>query len=214
MKANSFLLAAALVLGAQGMPHAQGPKATAMIVVTSGEEQKFCQFGNINVAWVAIIRADIIRNPNLDSRHDRRYISSLDETAANKHCVILPITVPIGTPITVSGLIEDRGSTDGLSPTRMQPTVTEQCFNVEAYSIGLTDDDPANELNPLDPTNIINDQGFGLFWAMTDLPMGRTFTFDVTGCGAGLKCHRPTTVYNTDTGLTNSTGCVVLAPLS
>jgi len=60
------------------------------------------------------------------------------------------------------------------------------------------------------------DQGFGLFWDMSDdiNSEQRAFIFQVSGCGAGLKCHRPTTFYNTDTGLTDSTGCVVLAPLS
>jgi hypothetical protein len=187
-------LAAALAIPAQAQT-----KPKAMIVVTSGESPQ-CQFGNINVAWVLLIR-----NWDHDSRPERRYVSSLDN-----HCVILPVTAPIGTRIAVSGLLEDRGATNGLAP-----TVAEQCFNVEAYSIGLTDDDIPQELNPQDPANIVNDQGFGLLWDMSDdiSSTRQTFTFVVSGCGSG-RCRGPKTVYNTDTGLIDSSGCAVLAPLS
>jgi hypothetical protein len=196
MKSLLFAVALTAALAIPAQAQAQ-PKA--MVVVTSAESPQ-CQFGNINVAWVLLIR-----NSDQDSRPERRYISSLDN-----HCVILPVTAPIGTHITVSGLLEIRGATNGLAP-----TVAEQCFNVEAYSIGLASGGDFGELDPQDPANIVNDQGFGLLWDMSDdiSSTRQTFTFVVSGCGSG-RCRGPKTVYNTDTGLIDSSGCAVLAPLS
>jgi hypothetical protein len=174
-------------------------QARAAVIVVTSAENSICQTGNVNVAWFVVFY-----KANSSKRSDRRYISSLD----NK-CMVLPVTAPNGTQIVAAGMLGDRLATNGLSP-----SVTEGCFNVEAYSVGLASDGDPRQFNPQDPNNIINDQGYGLFWDETDADSQQTFEFTVVGCGGPGKCQMPKTVYNTDIGLTDSSGCTVLAPLS
>jgi hypothetical protein len=142
---------------------AANAQKTAMIMITSGESSQ-CQFGNMNVAWMVVVR-----KPN-STRASRKYVSSLDG------CTMIPITEPIGSEIIISGMIEDRLSVQGLAP-----TVTQGCFNVEAYSVGLASEN-VGDLNPQDPNNIINDQGYGLFWDQTDIATDRAKVYRVNGC--------------------------------
>jgi hypothetical protein len=198
---KSLLLAVALT--ALAIPaHAQ-TRNKAVIVVTSGENAR-CQGENAQAVWVIIVRDG-------KGRIQRRYITSLDsfDMTSQNFCVILPITAPIGTQIIISGLLAGRGPLDGLSP-----SVTEQCFNAEAYSVGLSSEGAVGQLNPQDPNNIVNAQGYGLFWDETDTAAENTDKLTVVGCGEGVKCQMPKTVFNTDTGLTSNSGCEVLAPLS
>ncbi len=90
------------------------------------------------------------------------------------------------------------------------PTVNEQCFNTEAYSVGLQDAG-FNEIDPTNPGNIINDQGYGLFWDLTDLLTQEPMTFVITGC-AGGRCPQSETIFNTDTGAQPNT-CPILNPI-
>ena len=165
-------------------------------MLTSGESAA-CSFGNINVAWVVIVRktAD-------STRISRRYVTSLDG------CAMIPIKSPIGTQIQISGIMQDRGAINGLSPSL--PTVTEGCFNTEAYSVGLKVGGP-DELDPTDPGNIVDPKGFGLFWDQQDLVAARSETFVVKGCPSG-GCRRPTMKFNTDTGYATN-DCVTLYPI-
>jgi len=194
---KSLLIAAALT-AALAIPALAHTKPMAMIVITSAENTR-CQTGNINVAWIVILH----RSDNF-TRAGRRYITSLD----NK-CVVLPVDAPVGSQIMVSGILADRLAVNGLAP-----SVNEDCFNAEAYSIGLSSNGDPRETNPQDPSNIVNEQGYGLFWDETDADAQQTFGFMVVGCGAGVKCQMPKTIYNTDTGLINNPGCAVLAPIS
>jgi hypothetical protein len=204
---KSLLLAVALT-AALAIPALAQTKPKAIIVITSAESAA-CDLENVNVAWIMILR----RFDDL-SRIGRHYVSSLDNQPLSSPCVVLPVDAPVGTEITVSGILADRGSTDGLAP-----SVAEGCFNAEAFSVGLATGsvNGVGEINPQDPTNIINEQGYGLFWDETDFAPStsqHTYTFTVVGCGAGVKCQMPKTIYNTDTGLINNPGCAVLAPLS
>jgi hypothetical protein len=206
---KSLLLAVALT-AALAIPALAQVKPKAVIVITTGELRQ-CTFGNINVAWVIILqRADNV------TRAGRRYITSEDITPELGHnCIVLPVDLPAGSQIRLSGILADRLAVNGLAP-----SVNEDCFNAEAYSVGLSSNPNqiGEQINPQDPTNIINTQGYGLFWDETDAQsqnLGQpAFTFTVVGCGPGVKCPLPKTIYNTDTGLINNPGCPVLAPLS
>jgi hypothetical protein len=193
---NSICLTVAVLLLAVGAAHAECTRA--MLMITSGESAK-CATGNVNVAWVAIIR----KSDN--SMRSRRYVSSIDG------CAILPIKAPIGTQITISGIMGDRLATHGLSPTPSTPTVTEGCFNNEVFSLGLETEGAIGQLDPQDPNDIINSQGYGLAWAQTDidgLSGGTAQTFKVVGCGH--NCQKPLAIFNTDFGTIPNPGCPVL----
>lgn len=196
MKATALLLASLFCLPALCEAQVYGPRVTAVIMLTSGESAS-CAFGNINVAWVVIVRkaAD-------STRVSRRYVTSLDG------CAMIPIKSPIGTRIQISGIMQDRGAINGLSPSL--PTVNEGCFNTEAYSVGLKDGG-SGELDPTDVSNIIDPKGYGLFWDQQDLAAAMSETFVVTGCPSG-GCQRPNMKFNTDTGYATN-DCVTLYPI-
>ena len=184
------------LIPAQSLAQVWGPHVHAVIIVTSAENPT-CAPGNVNVAWVIIIR-----KTDDPTRASRRYVSSLDG------CADIRVKALVGTQITISGIMQDRLAIQGLSPSL--PTINEQCFNTEAYSVGLTDAG-FNEIDPNDLSNIINAQGYGLFWDITDMFTEEPMTFVVTGC-AGGRCPQANTIFNTDTGTQPNT-CPVLAPI-
>ena len=205
MKKSAILLAAAMLIASV----AQAQPRTATIMITAGEEQQTCAFGNMSVAWIVMVR-----RAN-GSRAKRRYVSSLDVGTVAGSCAQIPITAPVGSEITITGLIQGgRLATEPFAPSFKTPTVNESCWNVEAFSVGLAPLD-SSEINPLDPTNVINPQGFGLFWALTDATANDAATFAVTGCSGRAQCRLSATTFNTDQGAqAPTTDCIVLAPIN
>jgi hypothetical protein len=122
-----------------------------------------CVGQNHTAAWVVVVYKPY-KAGTYSNRADQRYVSSLNK------CTMIPIKTPVGSGIRISGIMEGRFATYGLAP---QVNDGPGCFNVEAYSVGLaTGPVPAISLqpgedfyNPQDPNNIINDQGYGLWWA-------------------------------------------------
>ena len=196
MKTLYLSLIMLALISSKSLAQVWGPHVHAVIIVTSAENPT-CALGNINVAWVIIIR-----RADDPTRASRRYVSSLDG------CAVIRVKAPIATQITISGIMQDRLATQGLSPSL--PPINEQCFNTEAYSVGLKDGG-FNEIDPNSPSNIINAQGYGLFWDITDMFTEEPMTFVVAGC-AGGRCPQTDTIFNTDTGTQPNT-CPVLTPI-
>jgi hypothetical protein len=123
------------------------PRVTAALMLSGGESAA-CQMGNTNNAFVVTIR--ILGKPKLTT-----YISG-----GAVGCTVLPLTVPVGTQITVTGVLQDTAAIPGGEISdNLAPTI-EDCFNVEGYSVGLATNG-ASEFDPTDPNNIINAQGYG-----------------------------------------------------
>ena len=120
MKALYISLLMIVSLPIQGFAQTWGPRVHAVIVVTSAESPS-CATGNIHVAWVIVVR----KTDDL-TRFSRRYVSSLDG------CAVIRIKAPVGTQITISGIMQDRLATQGPFPSL--PAIHERCFNTETYS--------------------------------------------------------------------------------
>jgi len=193
------LVARVLLRSVPAMAHdGRSDQATinAALMFTGGENA-ICELGNISDAYVVTV--SVADNPNLSE-----YISS------SQGCVVLPITVATGTQINMTGVLQDTDAIPGGDPTGRLNAISEDCFNVEGFSVGLAAG-TGSEFNPLDPANIINEQGYGFFWydSDNDLKPG-PFSYTVVGC-SGEDCSTATSFYNTDGPSTGAT-CTVLPP--
>ncbi len=175
----------------------RGPKANAALILSGGESPT-CRTGNINDAYVVTVSAS--NKPGLF-----RYISGSGEGS----CVVLPLAVPVGIQISVTGVLQDTTAIPGGAPASNTTSTTEDCFNVEGFSMGLSANS-ASEYDPVDPANIINAQGYGFFWydSDNDLKPG-PYSYTVAGCSGG-GCPTATTYYNTDTLPGVPSSCTVL----
>jgi hypothetical protein len=176
------------------------PEANAALMISGGESPK-CQLGNISDVYVVTVSTFV----NLEQR---TYIRSA------QGCVVLPITAAIGTRIKITGVLQDTGAQPGAPGLPDSPVnVSESCFNVEGFSVGLA----ANSQSEFDPqlaANIINAQGFGFLWydSDNDLKPG-PYSYTVVGC-SGHACPTTTTYFNTDGSPGTQPACAVLDPLS
>jgi hypothetical protein len=177
----------------------RAPRITAALMLTGGESA-VCQRGNINDAYVVTV--SVLGKPKLTS-----YISG-----SGVNCNILPIIVPVGTRISIAGVLQDTAAIPGAETTTNTVSIFENCFNIEGYSVGLTATS-ASEYDPADPTNIINAQGYGFFWydSDDDLKPG-PYEYTVIGC-PGNGCPTATTYHNTDTIPGTAPSCTVLKPV-
>jgi hypothetical protein len=164
-----------------------------------GGENAICQRGNINDAYV--VSVSISGKPALT-----RYISG-----GGISCTILPVSVPIGTRISITGVLQDTAAVPGFATRSDIPSVNENCFNIQGYSVGLSANN-ASEFDPADPTNIVNAQGYGFFWydSDSDLKPG-PYEYIVVGC-SGHDCPIGTTYYNTDLVPGTQPSCESLKP--
>jgi hypothetical protein len=171
-------------------------RVTAALMLSGGENAS-CQMGNINDAYVVTI--SIIGKPKLTT-----YISG-----GAVGCVILPITVPIGSQISITGVLQDTAAVPGKDTTNNLASTTEDCFNIEGYSVGLAANS-ASEFDPASSNNIINAQGYGFFWydSDSDLKPG-PYGYNVAGC-SGHDCPIRTDYYNTDSFSGPPPPCTVL----
>ncbi len=202
MKTANYLAAAGaltFILSANISAQAGHSKITAAIMFSQGENAA-CAMGNISDAWVVTVST-------VGSRPVSRYISS-----AGPSCVVLPLSVAIGSQINVTGVLQDTDAIPGgaASP-NIAASITESCFNVEGFSVGLAANS-GSEFNPQDPSNIINSQNYGFLWydSDNDLKPG-PYSYTVQGCGSE-RCPLQVVGYNSDNP-TNTTPCTVLAPL-
>jgi hypothetical protein len=176
------------------------PEANAALMISGGESPK-CQSGNISDVYVVTVSTFV--NPE-----QRTYVRSA------QGCVVLPITAAIGTRIKITGVLQDTGAQPGAPGLPDSPVnVSESCFNVEGFSVGLA----ANSQSEFDPqlaANIINAQGFGFLWydSDNDLKPG-PYSYTVVGC-SGQACPTTTTYFNTDGSPGTPPTCAVLDPLS
>jgi hypothetical protein len=168
-------------------------------MISSGENI-LCQRGNINDAYVVTVSA-------ASKSGLVRYISGGGAGA----CVVLPVTVPVGTQINVSGVLQDTAAIPGASIRDNMVPTSESCFNVEGFSLGLAAND-SSEYDPADSSNVINSQGYGFFWYDSDsnLKPG-PYSYTVIGCGA-KNCPTSTAYYNTDDASMAAPSCTVLKP--
>jgi len=193
----SVVLRSVPALAEEGASHP--PAVTAALMFTGGESAK-CLFGNIADAYVVTVSV----SDNSDNLANSKYISG------SGGCVVLPIALKTGTKINVTGVLQDTDAIPGGDPTGRLNAISEDCFNVEGFSVGLAAG-TGSEFNPLDPANIINEQGYGFFWydSDNDLKPG-PFSYTVVGC-SGEDCSTATSFYNTDGPSTGAT-CTVLPP--
>jgi hypothetical protein len=184
---------------ALGAPHRRGPRVTAALMLSGGESPN-CRRGNINDAYVVTV------SPT-DKRGIPRYISSSGEG-----CVVLPIRTAVGTQLSITGVLQDTTAIPGGEVISRTSSISENCFNVEGYSVGLSANS-ASEFDPADPANIINAQGYGFFWydSDSDLKPG-PYKYTVVGC-SGHDCPTATTYYNSDGLPGTAPPCAVLSPL-
>ncbi len=183
-----------------GRPGKCKPIVNAALMISGGEKLQ-CTFGNIDDVYVVAVNVSTKSKP-------RRYILSSAEG-----CVVLPITAALGTHIEVTGVLQDTDAEPGASGlSDSASSVSENCFNVEGFSVGLGANSQS-EYNPQDPANIINAQGYGFFWydSDSDLKPG-PYDYTVVGC-SGHSCPTKATYYNTDS-LPVPPACAVLDPLS
>jgi len=168
-------------------------------MLSSGESSK-CQTGNINDAYVVTVSTS-----NKSSLS--RYISG----SGAGDCVVLPITAAIGTQLSITGVLQDTNAVSGLSRQLSTSSVSENCFNIEGFSVGLAANSES-EYDPGAPANIINAQGYGFFWFDSDneLKPG-PYKYTIVGC-SGRNCPTATTYYNTDGVPSPPAKCTVLSP--
>jgi hypothetical protein len=174
----------------------QGPNITASIMFTGGENV-VCRRGNINDAYVVTVA--VVGKSKLT-----RYI-----VGTGTNCSLLPIILPIGTRLSITGVLQDTAAIPGAAINSDATSINENCFNVEGYSVGL-DADSASEFDPGDPANIINAQGYGFFWydSDSDLKPG-PYEYTVAGCSR-RGCPIATTYYNTDGSPGTAPACTIL----
>ena len=165
-------------------------------MLASGESPN-CQIGNINDAYVVTV------SPT-DKRGSIRYISG-----SGTACVVLPITAKIGTELSITGVLQDTAAIPGGAVSSRSSAISEDCFNVEGYSVGLAVNN-ASEFDPADPSNIINAQGYGFLWydSDNDLKPG-PYKYTVVGC-SGHDCPTATTYYNSDSLPGAAPSCAIL----
>jgi hypothetical protein len=190
-------------LWAKSTNHAKSPKSgkarvNAALMLSGGESAR-CQLGNINDAYVVAVTSSA--NPSVS-----RFVSGVGAGS----CVVLPITLKTGTQIQITGVLQDTASISGgiaQAPFDPATSISESCFNVEAYAVGLAADS-GSEYDPQDPSNVINTQGFGFLWYDSDnnLKPG-PYTYSVAGC-SGVNCPVSVSYYNTDSS--SGGGCTVL----
>ena len=201
--ANCIAAAAAaaltFVLAANVSAQAGHSKINAAIMFSGGENST-CVLGNINDAWVVTVST-------VGGKPISEYISS-----AGPSCVVLPLSLALGTQINVTGVLQDTDSIPGGSASPNIASIMESCFNVEGFSVGLASNS-GSEFNPQDPSNIINSQNYGFLWYDSDSNIKPgPYSYTVQGC-ASDNCPLQVASYNTDDP-TNMTLCTVLAPLS
>src|SRR5215813_10494520 len=180
----SVVLRSVPALAEEGPSHP--PAVTAALMFTGGESAK-CLFGNIADAYVVTVSVF----DNSDNTTNSKYISG------SGGCVVLPIALKTGTKINVTGVLQDTDAIPGGKPAEDTSSISENCFNVEGFSVGLATNN-GSEFDPFDPANIINRQGFGFFWydSDNDLKPG-PYSYTVVGCSEP-GCSTATKYYNTD----------------
>src|SRR5258708_5597089 len=117
------------------------PRINAALMLSGGESSR-CQLRNVNDAYVVTVSAT--NNPKLT-----RYIGG-----GGQSCTVLPITVRTGTQIHITGVLQDIPAIPGGAAAGDLASVSEDCFNVEGFSVGLAADS-GSEGDPLDPADII-----------------------------------------------------------
>jgi hypothetical protein len=202
----SFLITSNIY--AEEYRHHHQPIVNAALMISGGENFQ-CTFGNINDTYIVeVLSADDPDKP--------RFITS------GSPCVVLPITAKPGTDIGITGVLQDtlaifgtpllsrRGSAYVIHPTN---PIVEGCFNVEGFSVGLGAI-PGSEYDPRASENIINNQGYGLFWYDSDEDLAPgPYHYKVVSC-YGHNCPTETTYYNSDAPGAGTQNCTVLKPLS
>ena len=178
--------------------HVAKSRINAALMLSAGESPS-CQTGNISSVYVVIISTS--NKPSVS-----RHISSSEVQG----CAVLPITLAKGTQLTITGVLQDTAAIPGGSISDSTISVTEGCFNVEAFALGLTGSS-SSEYDPSSSANIVNTQGFGFAWydSDQDLKPG-PYSYTVTGCAGG--CSTATSYYNTDSLTGPPTACSVLSP--
>lgn len=185
--------------------HPSGSKKSAKTPVNaalmlSGGESSRCLLGNSNDTYVVTVSSP-------SNSKVARFISGIGSGS----CVVLPITLATGSELQITGVLQVTSSiSGGLMQAPINPTsVSEDCFNVDGYSVGLAANSQS-EFDPQDSANIINDQNFGLFWYNSDnnLKPG-PYSYTVAGC-SGANCPVSTTYYNSDSPIGDA--CTVLEP--
>lgn len=183
--------------GALSKPDGRQKRRVTAALMFSGGESAICQKGNINDAYVVTI--SIMGKPKLTT-----YVSGIAVG-----CTILPLMVPVGTQITVTGVLQDTAAIPGGEISDSVAPTIEDCFNIEGYSVGLAANS-TSEFDPTDPNNIINAQGYGFFWydSDSDLKPG-PYGYKVVGC-ARHDCPARTVYYNSDPVSGTAPPCTVL----
>jgi hypothetical protein len=175
-----------------------GRNVHAALILSGGENAR-CQFGNANDAWIVTVSSPA--KPGIT-----RYISGVGQG-----CAVLPITLATGTELDIAGILQQTAAIPGgpNAPAELA-SITEDCFNVEGFSVGLTAG-AGSEFDPNDPSNIINGQGYGFFWydSDADLKPG-PYSYTVSGC-SGTDCPIVADYFNTD-NLSGPASCTVLKP--
>jgi hypothetical protein len=157
--------------------------------------------------WRNSLGGDYLRTPTMlnSGPAARRFIQS----HVNPGCVIIPIAEPIGTQIGIVGLLKDTLAIPSFAPNTQSPAVSQGCFNVEAFTVGLAS--VGSEFDPQDPANIIDAQGYGFAWLGTEDSLRPGSRYAVAGCG-GHSCPTTTAIsFNTVTGPGGT--CTVMQPL-
>ena len=155
----------------------------------------------------------------VSTKRVRRFISGGDLEAM--HCAVLPLTVPVGTTVLITGVLQDTFARGGpADPTEVRaPTESSAnaipfspLFDVEGYSTGLGI--LASEFDPTLPANMIAGTAYGFAWYDSDVD-GRPgpYSYTVTGCG-NKSCSTKINDFNQLTPVLAGAPCTVLAPMS
>jgi hypothetical protein len=186
--------------GSGELPEGARSRRFTAAIMLSGGENPVCAMGSANDAYVVTV--SVVGKPSLT-----RYISG-----GGENCTVLPIALPVGTKLSIAGVLQDTASIPGASTTSIVGSTSENCFNVEGFSVGLAANS-ASEFDPTDPGNIINTLGYGFLWydSDNDLKPG-PYEYTIAGC-SGHGCPTTATYYNTDGLPGNASPCTVLNPV-
>jgi hypothetical protein len=192
---------------------AQPPRITAAIMV-AGDQAVSCQIGTTG--------NDIYMVEVSTKRLHRFVVGSF------ANCAVLPLTVPVGTIVSVNGAIQFASSiSGGITPPSLRtpeapsvesptvPPLNNACFDVEAYSTGLSAIPGSSEFDPNVANNMIAGTQYGLAWwdSLASSKPGPWY-YTVAGCGR-KSCSTKIDDFNSVTpDLPPNTPCAVLAPMS
>jgi hypothetical protein len=203
MRTRLISLVLILLIAAPALALAQtATQRNAVLMISDGEKTQ-CTFGNVATLWIVVVHTSTLGSV-------KRYWGDA------QHCALLPIRAKVGATVSIIGILQDTDAIPGgAHPSIQAPAqapvlnVQENCFNVEAFSIGLAANE-GSQFDPQDPSNSVNGDGYGLAWFNSDnsLKPG-PFSYTVAGCN-GQPCPITTQYFNTDNV---PTSCALLAPI-